>query len=100
MGDAVNLASRIEGASEKGQILVGPDTYRATQDDFEYRALTPVSLKGKAEPVPVYEVLSVKESAAPSYTSRGNAAKTGPERMIYSELVGRDEEMNELRSRA
>ena len=32
MGDAVNLASRIEGASEKGQILVGPDTYRATQE--------------------------------------------------------------------
>ncbi|MBN2079245.1 MAG: adenylate/guanylate cyclase domain-containing protein, partial [Spirochaetes bacterium] len=56
MGDAVNLASRIEGASEKGQILVGPDTYRATENDFEYRTLPPVILKGKAEPVPVYEV--------------------------------------------
>ncbi len=64
MGDAVNLASRIEGASEKGQILVGPDTYRATQNDFEYRTIPPVTLKGKAEPVPVYEVRSVKEAAA------------------------------------
>ncbi len=104
MGDAVNLASRIEGASEKGQILVGPDTFRATQSDFEYRDLPPVSLKGKAEPVPVYEVLSTKEASsrrarpgarvAPR-KKKGTAA--GPDRMIFSEMVGRDEEMNELR---
>ncbi len=104
MGDAVNLASRIEGASEKGQILVGPDTYRATQEDFEYRTLPPVTLKGKADPVPVYEVLSTKEASArrartgarvPPRKKKGAAA--GPDRMIFSEMVGRDEEMNELR---
>src|SRR5208283_292420 len=30
MGDAVNLASRLEAASQTGQILVGPATYKAT----------------------------------------------------------------------
>ncbi|MBP7736151.1 MAG: AAA family ATPase [Spirochaetes bacterium] len=105
MGDTVNLASRIEGASEKGQILMGPETYRATRDDFEYRALPPVSLKGKSEPVPTFELLSVMEKTRhtrggqrPAQT-RGSEqkSKTGPDRMIYSELVGRDEEMNDLR---
>lgn len=96
MGDAVNLASRIEGVSVKGQILVGPDTYRATAGDFEFGTLEPVSLKGKAEPVPVYEVLSVKKAAGVRRCV-DQRVKAGADRMIFSEMVGRDKEMNELR---
>ncbi|UCB46089.1 MAG: adenylate/guanylate cyclase domain-containing protein, partial [Spirochaetota bacterium] len=48
MGDAVNLASRLKDASKKGQILVGPSTYRYTRDIFEYKELSPITLKGKA----------------------------------------------------
>ena len=47
MGDTVNLASRLEDASQTGQILVGPSTYRNTRDEFEYRELKPIKLKGK-----------------------------------------------------
>ncbi len=101
MGDTVNLASRLEDASEKGQILVGPDTYRATQSNFEYKALTPVTLKGKAEPVPVYELLSVRETVprrkGSEHRKPGSEPQGTTDRMIYSELLGRDEEMNELR---
>jgi class 3 adenylate cyclase/tetratricopeptide (TPR) repeat protein len=95
MGDTVNLASRLEDASDKGQILVGPITYRATKQDFEYRTLPPISLKGKAEPVPVYEALSLKRDNADFDT--GDLNKLKIERSISSELVGRKNEMNKLR---
>jgi len=58
MGDTVNLASRIEGASQTGQILVGPATYKAIKAGLNYKTLNPIPLKGKSEPIPVYELLS------------------------------------------
>ncbi|RPI31775.1 MAG: adenylate/guanylate cyclase domain-containing protein [Chloroflexota bacterium] len=60
MGDAVNLAAHLEDVSERGQILVGPDTYRLTAPLFEYQALEPVRVKGKEKPVQVYLVCGVK----------------------------------------
>ena len=88
MGDAVNLASRLEGASQVGQILVGPATYKATKHGFQYKTLQPITLKGKAEPVPVYELLSVKETLS--------RVQPGVDRMISSAMVGRDTELNKL----
>ena len=87
MGDAVNLASRLEDASKTGQILVGPLTYRLISHLFEFCALAPLSLKGKAEPVPVYELLSAK--------SRGAETRGG----LVSPLVGRERELDVLRRR-
>ena len=55
MGDTVNVAARLEGASHTGQILAGPETYYATKNRFHFNALKPVALKGKSEPLPVYE---------------------------------------------
>ena len=88
MGDTVNLASRLEDASQVGQILVGPATYKATKTGFKYKTLQPIALKGKAEPVPVYELLSVKETLS--------RVQPGIDRMISSVMVGRDQELNEL----
>jgi len=95
MGDTVNLASRLEDASDRGQILVGQLTYNATQYDFNYKALPPITLKGKAEPVPVYELVSAREkTGAGVHTGKQNII---PERTISSRLVGRKNEMNRLR---
>jgi class 3 adenylate cyclase/predicted ATPase len=65
MGDAVNLAARLEDASELGQILVGPETYRLTRTFFRYEPLAPMALKGKADPVQVYQVLGLREVPEP-----------------------------------
>jgi class 3 adenylate cyclase/tetratricopeptide (TPR) repeat protein len=90
MGDAVNLASRLEEASERGQILVGPDTYRLTAPLFEYEVLAPIKVKGKAEPVPIYRVAGLKTQPG---KVRGLEAKG-----ISSPLVGREKEFAMMRS--
>jgi len=61
MGDAVNLAARLEDASERGQIFVGPETYHLTHTLFRYEPLAPMTLKGKTDPVQVYQVLGLRD---------------------------------------
>lgn len=88
MGDTVNLASRLESASRTGQIMVSLNTYRETRDGYEYRPLKPIVLKGKKEPVPVYELLSRKEK---KYRPQVNFG-----RMVHSEIIGREKEIDIL----
>ncbi len=84
MGDAVNLASRLEDASERGEILVGSDTYRLTAPLFTFETLEPIRVKGKAEPVQVYRLVGLK-----AQPGRVRGLET---RGISSPLVGRDAE--------
>ncbi len=58
-GDVVNVASRLQGVAPVGGIVVGEGTYRATRYLFDYEELEPVTLKGKAEPVPIWRPLAV-----------------------------------------
>jgi class 3 adenylate cyclase len=82
-GDAVNVASRLKDAAPKGGIYVGLQTHHETRDNYEYKAMQPIALKGKESPVAVYELLSRKGGVA-----RG--------RMIFSPLVGRQKELDLL----
>ncbi|MDI6754068.1 MAG: adenylate/guanylate cyclase domain-containing protein [Thermodesulfobacteriota bacterium] len=85
MGDAVNLAAHLGRISQRGEILVGPDTYRQTSHLFDFKALGPMRLKGKADSVPVYKLLGLR--AQPG-TWRGLEG-----RGISSPLIGREEEV-------
>jgi class 3 adenylate cyclase/tetratricopeptide (TPR) repeat protein len=89
MGDVVNTAKRLTSEAKAGQIFVGHETWHATKDSIEYRALPPMSLKGKQEDVPVYEVLSAEPSLHRSRIAR--------DRRIFSDVVGRDRELASLR---
>src|SRR6266540_3529661 len=60
-GDTVNTAQRLESAAPLGQVLVGGLTNRLTSHAFDIRPLPPVTVKGKAEPVPVYQVISARD---------------------------------------
>src|SRR5690606_26456299 len=57
MGDAVNLASRLEGLTKEYgvPIIVGEATRQLTARDFVFRELDRVRVKGKLEPVAIHE---------------------------------------------
>jgi len=59
MGDAVNLSSRLEGANKsyKTTIMIGHGTWLDVKDKFITRPLDLLQVKGKTEPVAVYELL-------------------------------------------
>jgi adenylate cyclase len=58
IGDAVNLASRLEGATKDlgVDVLVSDDTFKAMGDAFVTRAMKEITVKGRAQPVMTYEV--------------------------------------------
>jgi adenylate cyclase len=60
VGDAVNVASRLEGLSKEYgvRIVIGELTRQAAGDAFRYRSLDVVAVKGRAEPVRVYELVA------------------------------------------
>jgi len=62
MGDAVNLAARLEGAGKAYGIttMISEETLRAAGDVCEVRALDTIRVVGKDEPVRVFEVLGRK----------------------------------------
>ena len=58
IGDPVNVASRLQSMARGGQILVTESIYQKTRKNFEYRKFDQVvSLKGRDEPVQVFEVI-------------------------------------------
>ena len=83
LGDAVNVAARMEQTAEPGTVRVTEETWRLVSDRFEAEELGPVEVKGKSEPVMAYRVLAL---ASP-------AAVEAPERV---QLVGRSEELETL----
>jgi class 3 adenylate cyclase len=86
MGDAVNLAARLEDVSQRGEILVGPDTHRMTAALFEFETLPTITLKGKSEPIVVHRLSGLRSTPATTRGIRG----------LRSPLVGRDVELARL----
>jgi adenylate cyclase len=62
MGDAVNLASRLEGINKQyhTSILITKETYESTNGGVEARELDVIRVVGKKEPVSIYELLGKK----------------------------------------
>ncbi|HLT30384.1 MAG TPA: adenylate/guanylate cyclase domain-containing protein [Myxococcaceae bacterium] len=56
IGDAVNVASRLCGHAEPGDILLGERTHALVREHGHFEQLPPVQLKGKSQPVPVWRV--------------------------------------------
>ncbi len=59
LGDTVNLASRLEGQAEAGQVVIGGATYGRLPDGTQVEALSARRVKGKEAPVEAYVVLAL-----------------------------------------
>jgi adenylate cyclase len=66
MGDGVNLASRLEGLCKPyhAHILIAENTYRGLRGAYRVRDVDDVVVKGKTEPVRIYEVLDYHSDAS------------------------------------
>ncbi|HYZ78154.1 MAG TPA: adenylate/guanylate cyclase domain-containing protein [Gaiellaceae bacterium] len=83
-GDAVNVAARLEQTAGVGEVLLGELTYRLARQAITAERVEPLTLKGKAKPVPAYRLVAV----APDGAARVGHAGTA--------LVGREEELAAL----
>jgi class 3 adenylate cyclase/tetratricopeptide (TPR) repeat protein len=69
VGDAVNVAARLEQAAGPMEAFVGEPTYRLVRDSVEVEPVEPLELKGKSDRVPAYRLLGLRpesESRPPS----------------------------------
>ncbi len=59
IGDTVNLGSRLCSAANPGEILVSRSVYDGLKNDFPFKELDPIHVKGKAEKVNIYSIKSI-----------------------------------------
>ncbi len=83
LGDAVNLASKMEAAARPGGILVSDETYRLTRHCWDFVELDPVVVPGRSRAIRVFEPRQPR----------------GPEQLTFQErpaFVGREVELLKL----
>ncbi len=88
LGDAINLAARMEQTAQPGTVQIAADTFKLVAPLFEFQDLGEVAVKGVSAPVHTYRPLRLKRRAG---RLRGHAGLDAP-------LVGRARELARLRS--
>jgi class 3 adenylate cyclase/ATP/maltotriose-dependent transcriptional regulator MalT len=83
MGDAVNVAARMEQTADPGTVRITGATYRLVADLFDAEPLGEIEVKGKTRPVEAFRVIGRRDAPW-----RVRAART-----LEAPLVGRDREM-------
>ena len=80
IGDGVNLASRLEGLCKeyKTRILISETTYKALRGTYRSREVDRVIVKGKTNPVGIYEILDYHDDTSfPNIQEVLNLFKSG-----------------------
>jgi class 3 adenylate cyclase/tetratricopeptide (TPR) repeat protein len=73
-GDAVNTAQRIQSVTPADEVLASEETYALARKTFEFEPVAPLTLKGKARPMPAFRVIRPLEAGAiagPPLVGRG-----------------------------
>jgi predicted ATPase len=88
MGDAVNVAARMQAAAAPGGVLITAATYKFVAPLVDANDAGLLELKGKAEPVHAYQVTGLRAGAV---SARGLGTD------VHSEMIGRDTQLARLR---
>jgi class 3 adenylate cyclase/tetratricopeptide (TPR) repeat protein len=83
LGDAINLASRMEQTASPGTVQIAYDTYKHVSSLFEFEPLGGIEIKGKREAVQSYRVLERKD-----ITTRLRGIEG-----LHADMVGREAEL-------
>ena len=89
LGDAINLAARMEQTAQVGTIQISDETYKLVAPFFDVQSLGGIEVKGKSEPIQTYRVLGVQSTPKQLRGLEG----------LSSPLVGRDTELVLLKDR-
>jgi len=89
IGDAINLAARMEQTAQVGTIQISDETYKLVAPFFEVESLGEVEVKGKSAPIKTYRVLGVKSTPGQLRGLEG----------LSSPLVGRESQLGLLKAR-
>ena len=86
IGDAINLAARMEQTAVPGTVQISEDTYKLVAPFFDFEPLGEVEVKGKAAPIKTYRPLALKKTPGHSRGLQG----------LSSPLVGREAQLGLL----
>ncbi len=102
LGDAVNLAARLEGATKyvHQNILVGESIYEATKGEILYRRIDRLRVKGKSVPLAVYTPLAELPAPAPPWLETYHRALDAYEHRNFVEAAAGFAEAASLRGPA
>ncbi|NJK73276.1 MAG: GAF domain-containing protein [Microcoleus sp. SU_5_6] len=80
IGDGVNLASRLEGASKQygTDLIISENTYKEYAERLYVRELDFITVKGKSEPVKIYELVGIREG----YSSIGKPLNEKQQKIV------------------
>ncbi len=87
IGDTANVASRLEGLAEPGQVLITRDLFLLVEGQVSVQDLGPHEVRGKAQPVRIYALTEVRHRVSRFEASRSRG---------LSRLVDRDLELAQL----
>ena len=90
VGETPNMAARLQGLANPGEVVIGPTSHRLVSGAFDYDERGPFAIKGLSEPVTVWRVIG-ESSAAGRFEASHASAVTA--------LVGRDNETGLLLDR-
>jgi len=81
LGDAINVAARLEQTAQPGEVLLGEETVRLVRDAVEVEVLEARTVRGKEHPIQAFRLIRVKPGAS------------GHARHLDSPMVGRESEL-------
>ncbi|MDY6938485.1 MAG: GAF domain-containing protein [Cyanobacteriota bacterium] len=92
IGDGVNLASRLEGTSKQYgvDLVISEQTYRAYAEWLVVRELDFITVKGKTQPVTIYELVAIKNTAPKGKEELGRDISEAEQQTIDCYHKGRE----------